>query len=153
MTRKIVFACDHVVVPYYEEIIRYIKAAGSDIEVEYLGPKSNDAVDYPDYAAKVATAVSKGEAVFGVLVCGSGIGMSIVANKYPGIRAGLCHDHLTAKLTREHNDANILCAGVFTSAMMEIEDMIHTFINTPFTNEASHNQRIDKIKVIEQQQK
>lgn len=149
MSRKVVFACDHAATHCHKEILAFITAAGPNIEAVYVGPTTADAVDYPDYALKVTDAVTKGEAELGVLVCGTGIGMSMAANKVPGIRAALCHDHLTASLTRQHNNANVLCIGERVVGMEVIRDMIATFVNTPFSDAERHQNRIDKITAIE----
>jgi len=110
-----------------------------------LGPNSDDRVDYPDFAKKCAHAVMADPGSFGVLICGTGIGISISANKVPGIRAALCHDHYTAKYTRLHNDANILCFGERVVGKGVIEDMIETFANTQFEG-GRHATRVSKIE-------
>ena len=114
-------------------------------EVIDLGPNSDDRVDYPDFAKKCAHAVLANPGSFGVLICGTGIGISISANKIPGIRAALCHDHYTAKYTRLHNDANILCFGERVVGKGVIEDMIETFANTQFEG-GRHATRVSKIE-------
>lgn len=149
MVRKVAFACDHAAVLKRQEIIDMIKEADSTIEVEYMGPTENVSVDYPDYAEKVALAVASGAAECGVLVCGTGIGMSIAANKVKGIRAALCHDHLTAQLTRVHNDANIVCIGERVCGMELIRDILITFLTTPFSQGDRHKTRIAKVAAIE----
>jgi ribose 5-phosphate isomerase B len=109
-----------------------------------VGPYDTESVDYPDYAVKVAGAVLGGEADAGILICGTGIGMCMTANRFKGIRAALCHDHFTASATRRHNDANILCLGgrlIGPDLAMEIVD---TFIDTPFEG-GRHERRINKI--------
>jgi ribose 5-phosphate isomerase B len=114
-------------------------------EIIDLGPHSSDRVDYPDFAKKCANAVVEDEGSFGILICGTGIGISISANKVPGIRAALCHDHYTAKLTRQHNDANILCFGERVVGKGVIEEMIEAFANTAFEG-GRHAGRVDKIE-------
>jgi ribose 5-phosphate isomerase B len=114
-------------------------------EIIDLGPHSSDRVDYPDFAKKCANAVIEDEGSFGILICGTGIGISISANKVPGIRAALCHDHYTAKLTRQHNDANILCFGERVVGKGVIEEMIEAFANTAFEG-GRHAGRVDKIE-------
>jgi ribose 5-phosphate isomerase B len=110
-----------------------------------LGPHSADRVDYPDYAKKCASAVLEDEGSFGILICGTGIGISISANKIAGIRAALCHDSYTAKLTRQHNDANILCFGERVVGKGVVEDMLEAFASTDFEG-GRHAQRVAKIE-------
>jgi len=114
-------------------------------EIIDLGPDSADRVDYPDFAKKCADAVIAEEGSFGILICGTGIGISISANKVAGIRAALCHDTYTATLTRQHNDANILCFGERVVGKGVIEDMIKAFINTEFEG-GRHAGRVAKIE-------
>jgi len=114
-------------------------------EIVDLGPDSADRVDYPDFAKKCADAVIAEEGSFGILICGTGIGISISANKVAGIRAALCHDTYTATLTRQHNDANILCFGERVVGKGVIEDMIKAFINTEFEG-GRHAGRVAKIE-------
>lgn len=102
-------ASDHGGLQLKNVIVKFLQSRG--IAVEDLGVHTEDSVDYPDLAAAVAQAVSQGRADAGILICGTGIGMSIAANKYPGIRAALVHDEFTAQMAREHNDANILVMG------------------------------------------
>jgi len=125
----------------------YVKEVVTDLghEIIDLGPDSADRVDYPDYAKKCAQAVLEDKGSFGILICGTGIGISISANKVPGIRAALCHDHYTAKLTRLHNDANILCFGERVVGKGVIADMIEAFANTEFEG-GRHAERVAKIE-------
>lgn len=145
MPRKIALGCDHSTYEVREELKRFIEEIGSEFEVVYLGPQNANAVDYPDYAAKLCEAILNKTCELGVLICGTGIGMSLAANKFTGIRAAVCHDHLTAALAREHNDANVLCAGYRIVGMEVMRDMIHTFLTTPFSNDERHARRIGKI--------
>ena len=114
-------------------------------EIIDLGPDSADRVDYPVFAKKCAEAVIADKGIFGILICGTGIGISIAANKVPGIRAALCHDTYTAKLTRQHNDANILCFGERVVGKGVIEDMLEAFIKTEFEG-GRHAGRVAKIE-------
>jgi len=116
------------------------------IEVEDLGTYSKESVDYPDFAHKVANAISKDKNAKGILICGSGIGMSLAANKHKGIRAALCHDHYTAKMARLHNDANILCFGARIVGLGEIESILEAWLNTEFEG-GRHQRRVDKIDI------
>ena len=141
--KKFYIATDHAgyaVKAYIKEVVINLGH-----EIIDLGPDSADRVDYPDYAKKCAEAVLADEGSFGILVCGTGIGISISANKIQGIRAALCHDHYTAKLTRQHNDANILCFGERVVGKGVIEDMIEVFANTEFEG-GRHAGRVAKIE-------
>nr|AEW46848.1 ribose 5-phosphate isomerase B [Leishmania donovani] len=152
MPKRVALGCDHAVYAAHQEIIGMINACSAVSKVMYMGPSSDSSVDYPDYAAQVCEAILKGEADTGILVCGTGIGMSIAANKFRGIRAALCYDHVTARLSRQHNNAHILCIGVRTSGPEIIRDIIETFLTTEPLEEGRHGSRLDKITVIEEQQ-
>lgn len=143
MAKKIYIATDHAgyaVKAYVKDIVTNLGH-----EIVDLGPDSADRVDYPDFAKKCTEAVISDAGSFGILICGTGIGMSIAANKVSGIRAALCHDHYTAKLTRQHNDANILCFGERVVGKGVIEDMVEAFLNTEFEG-GRHATRIGKIE-------
>ncbi len=113
-----------------------------------MGTDSSCSVDYPDYAEAVAKAISEGLYERGILICGTGIGMSIVANKFKNIRAALCNDIFTAKMSRLHNNANILCIGARVIGIGLAEEIVKIWITTPFEGER-HSRRIDKINLIE----
>jgi len=119
--------------------------------VEYtdFGTNSSASVDYPDFAAKVADAVSSGEAQLGILICGTGIGMSISANKFPGVRAALVHDEFTAQMAREHNNANILVMGGRVLTPEQGKKLVEIWLDTKFEG-GRHQKRLDKISAIEQ---
>ncbi len=117
-------------------------------EVEDLGTYTDEAVDYPDVAARVARKVSRGEVERGILVCGTGLGMCIAANKFPGVRAAPCHDDLTAEMSRRHNDSNILCLSADLLGERLIDRMIELWLATPFEG-GRHARRIAKITDIE----
>ena len=108
------------------------------------GPGVCEAVDYPDVAAVVASAVSRGEVDRGILICGTGIGMAIAANKFPGVRAAPCHDDLTAEMSRRHNDLNVLCLSADLLGERLINRMIELWLTTPFEG-GRHARRIEKI--------
>jgi ribose 5-phosphate isomerase B len=110
-----------------------------------LGTNSSDSVDYPDFAEAVAKAVSDGTAQSGLLICGSGIGMSIGANRHPGIRAALCHDEETARLAREHNDANILVLGARLTGKKLASKCVDVFFSTEFDGGERHARRVSKL--------
>jgi len=143
---KFYVATDHAGFNYKAQIIEYLKS--KEIEVVDLGPYSNDRVDYPDFAKKCAQAVRDDKGSFGILVCGTGIGISIAANKVQGIRAALCHDAYTAKMSRAHNNAQILCFGERVVGLGVVFDMIDAFISTDFEG-GRHSNRVDKISLID----
>jgi ribose 5-phosphate isomerase B len=121
-------------------------------EVVDLGPASADSVDYPDFAFAVAQAVSHGQVDRGILICGTGIGMCIAANKVPGVRAAPCHDSITAEMSRRHNNANILCLSADLLGDQLIERMLKIWLETEFEG-GRHARRVDKITGFEAEQK
>lgn len=145
---KIAIACDHAAPLLKAKVAEHLTSQG--YEVDDYGTDSADAVDYPDYALKVALAVSEKRADLGILICGTGIGMSIAANKVKGIRCALCSDTFSAHATREHNDANILAFGERVVGGGLALDIVDAFVKTPFSKAARHQARIDKITAIEE---
>ena len=143
---KIAIGSDHGGVDLKEEIINFLKSENYD--VKDFGTNSKASCDYPDYALKVAEAIVAKEFEFGILVCGTGIGISIAANKVPGIRAALCSDTFSAHATREHNNANILALGARVVGPGLALDIVKTFLNAKFEGDR-HQARIDKITAIE----
>jgi ribose 5-phosphate isomerase B len=146
--KKVLIASDHAGLPGKEIITKTLDEMG--VEYDDLGTTSLDSVDYPDYAEMVARGVARGEADRGILVCGSGIGMEIAANKVPGVRAALAWNEETAKLARQHNDANIVAVGARTTAPETIDKIIRAFLTTDFDG-GRHARRIEKISRLEQQ--
>lgn len=144
---KLAIGCDHGGFELKEEVLKFIRTV-ANIEVSDLGCSGRDSVDYPDFGAKVAEAVSNGSVDRGVLICGTGIGMSMVANRYPKVRAALCHDHFTAQMSREHNDANILVMGERVLGKGVALEIVKTWLDTPFAG-GRHQNRLDKIQTIE----
>ena len=140
---KFYIATDHAGYALKEFTKNYVQELGH--EIIDLGPDSADRVDYPDYAKKCANKVIEDKGSFGILICGTGIGISIAANKVAGIRAALCHDAYTASATRAHNDANILCFGERVVGKGVIESMIDAFCTTEFEG-GRHAGRVDKIE-------
>jgi ribose 5-phosphate isomerase B len=132
---------DHAGVKYKKDIVAYLVKKG--IDVVDLGAETEDSVDYPDYAKKVSLEVLKDPHNLGILICGTGIGMSMAANKFKGIRAALIYDVETALLAKKHNNANVLCLGARKTEINVALDMIHTFLETEF--ELRHQKRIDKL--------
>jgi len=140
---KFYIATDHAGYALKEFTKNYVRELGH--EIIDLGPDSADRVDYPDFAKKCAEAVVADEGSFGILICGTGIGISMAANKITGIRAGLCHDAFTAHATRAHNDANILCFGERVVGKGVIESMLDAFCSTEFEG-GRHAGRVKKIE-------
>ena len=140
----IALGCDHGGFELKQEVIQYLKV--NQIEYKDYGCYDTASVDYPVYARKVAKAILDGEAEKGILICGTGIGISIAANRIKGIRAALCSDCFSAQATREHNDANILCmGGRVVGAGLAIK-IVDTFLHTEFSNDERHIRRIDLIE-------
>ena len=142
----IAIGSDHAGIELKKEILALLK----DLKIEYkdYGTNTPESVDYPDFGQKVSEAVSTGKIEKGILICGTGIGMSIVANKFSGIRASLCNDLFTAKMSRLHNDANILVLGGRVVGKDLAKEIVRTWITTPFEG-ARHLRRLEKIMVIE----
>ncbi|MDF1736368.1 MAG: ribose 5-phosphate isomerase B [Minwuia sp.] len=139
---RIALASDHAGFELKEALRDELKGLGHD--VLDLGTDSLDSVDYPDFGRKAAEAVAAGEAEAGVIVCGTGIGISIAANRVPGARTALCHDITTARLSREHNDANILALGARVIGTETARDCVRAFLETPFAG-GRHQRRVDKL--------
>ena len=140
----IALGCDHGGFELKQEVIQYLKA--NQIEYKDYGCYDTASVDYPVYARKVAKVILDGEAEKGILICGTGIGISIAANRIKGIRAALCSDCFSAQATREHNDANILCmGGRVVGAGLAIK-IVDTFLHTEFSNDERHIRRMDLIE-------
>lgn len=116
-------------------------------EVIDLGPNSKERVDYPDFAAKVCEAVLSNEGSNGILICGSGIGMSMAANKFDGIRAALCHNEYSARMARQHNDANVICMGERVSGYGMVEAIVHAWDEASFEG-GRHQGRVEKINKL-----
>lgn len=142
----IAIGCDHGGYELKLAVIEHLKSKG--YEVKDFGCSSLDSVDYPDYAYPVAKSVANGEAEKGILICGTGIGMSIAANKVKGIRCALCSDTFSAHATREHNDSNILTLGARVVGLNLALDIIDTWLGAEFTG-GRHSNRIEKITKIE----
>lgn len=145
---KIALACDHAGFALKRTIGEYLKESG--YEVADFGTDSNVSCDYPDYACKAAEAVARGDCERGILVCYTGVGVSIAANKVKGIRCALCGDATSARLTRAHNDANMLALGAGIVGGALALDIVKTFLETPFSGEEKHCRRVAKITAIEE---
>ena len=143
---KIAVGSDHGGFELKKAIIDHLES--KNIEVKDYGTYTEDSCDYPDYGQKVGEAVASKEYELGVLICGTGIGISIAANKVPGVRAALCSDTFSAHATREHNDANILALGARVVGPGLALDIVDTFLNSTFQG-GRHEKRVNKIKEIE----
>jgi ribose 5-phosphate isomerase B len=141
--KSIAIAADHAGFDLKTKLVEELKSAGYAV----LDLGTNDAttsVDYPDFGKALAEAVISGKADAGVVVCGTGIGISIAANRHPGIRAALCHDTTSARLSREHNDANVLALGARVTGEQVAKDCLHIFLSTEFAGDR-HARRVQKL--------
>lgn len=143
---KIALGCDHAAYQLKEQVKAHLLAKG--LEVEDFGTFDETSVDYPDYAFFVGKAVASGECVRGIVLCGTGIGISIAVNKIPGVRAALCHDLFTAKLCRQHNNANVLAMGARVLEPELALQILDVWLQTEFEG-GRHQRRLDKITAIE----
>ncbi len=146
---KVFIGCDHAAVDMKNEIVEYVKGLGFEAHDE--GPFTSDRVDYPEYAKKVALAVKENKGSLGILICGTGIGMSLAANKVKGIRAAAVSEVYSAKLTRQHNDSHIVCMGARVIGVETAKMIVEAFLTTEFEGER-HQRRIDMITEIENEQ-
>ena len=147
---RVALGADHAGFPVKETIRQFLQNAG--YLVDDLGTWSEESVDYPDYGKAVGECVAAHKDVFGIAVCGTGIGISIAANKVYGIRAAVAHDVRTARLAREHNDANVLALGGRVVSGSQAIEMVQTFLNTAFVD-GRHARRVEKITIIEQDER
>lgn len=136
----IAIGCDHGGFAMKQEVMKHLKDRG--FEVKDCGCHDESSCDYPVYAKAVTDAVTAGECELGILICGTGIGMSMAANKVPGIRAALCSDCFSAQATKEHNNANVLCMGARTIGVGLALMITDIFVDTPFSNDERHIRRI-----------
>jgi ribose 5-phosphate isomerase B len=142
MTRRIALASDHAGLPLKQTLKEQLTTQG--FTVIDLGTDSEASVDYPDFGYAMAQTITSGEAETGILVCGTGIGISIAANRFPGIRCALCHDVTTARLAREHNDANVLALGGRLIGSQVAADCVDAFLTTEFGGDR-HARRVGKL--------
>ncbi len=142
---KIAIGCDHAAFEMKAHLVEMLK--GKDIEVLDFGTNGPDSVDYPDFAAKVSESVLSGESERGILICGTGLGMSMAANKFRGIRAALCSEPVSARLSREHNDSNVLCMGARMIGTVMAGEIVSTWLKTPFEG-GRHQGRVEKITAL-----
>jgi ribose 5-phosphate isomerase B len=142
LNKPIAIGSDHAGFDYKEDLISFLEA--KDLPFNDMGTHSKDSVDYPDFAHPVAEAVEKGEASFGILICGSGNGVAITANKHQMVRAAICWGEEIAKLAREHNDANVICIPARFVREGDAEKMVDIFMHTEFEG-GRHQRRVEKI--------
>lgn len=147
---KIAIAADHGGFELKDSMVEYIKSLGN--EVVDLGTNSADSVDYPDYAKKVCEEIQQGNSDLGILICGTGIGMSLAANKFEGIRAACVSDVYSAKMSRNHNNANVLCIGARVIGDEVAKLIIKTFLENEF-EAGRHQRRVGKIMAFEKENK
>ena len=144
---KIAVACDHGALALKNKVIAHLEAQGH--EVVNFGTDTLDSCDYPDYAAPAAKAVASGECEKGIVMCTTGIGVSIVANKVDGVRCALLSDLMSARLTREHNDTNMMAMGAGVIGEMLALEIVDTWVGTDFSHNERHQRRIDKVMALE----
>ena len=144
---KIAMACDHGAVELKNKLKAHLQEKG--MEVVDFGTHTTDSCDYPDYIAPAAQAVASGECERGIVLCTTGIGVSIVANKIKGIRCALLSDTMTARLTREHNDTNMMALGAGVTGPMLAQEIVDMWLATDFSHSERHQRRIDKVMALE----
>ena len=148
MTVRVSLGADHGGFPLKQDLFQWMNAKGYDV-VDHGAHSLDPADDYPDFAEIVARDVASGKAQRGILVCGSGVGACIAANKVPGVRACLCHDTYSARQGVEHDDMNILCVGARVVGFELVKELATAFLSARFTGEERHKRRLDKVKAIE----
>jgi ribose 5-phosphate isomerase B len=149
---RIAIGADHGGYPLNERVIRELEESGNEI-IDFGTHVGSRPDDYPDYALKVARAVQGGEAELGILICGSGVGAAVAANKLLGIRAALCGDTYSAHQSREHDDCNVLCLGARVIGEELALDIVRAFVAARFSGEERHRRRLEKVAVIEKSER
>lgn len=144
---KIAIGSDHAGFSYKDTFVAELGAAGHT--VIDVGSFGSESVDYPDYAAAVGERIASGEAERGILICGSAVGVCVVANKIPGVRAGVCHDTYSAHQCVEHDDVNVLCLGERVVGIELAREIVGRFLDAGFTGEPRHRRRLDKLIAVE----
>ncbi|MGH9344790.1 MAG: ribose 5-phosphate isomerase B [Terriglobia bacterium] len=144
---RIVLGSDHAGFDLKQDLLEFVRGLGH--EILDVGAHSKDPVDYPDYSEAVGLAVKEGRADRGVLICGSGVGASVAANKIPGIRAGLCHDTYSAHQGVEHDDMNVLVMGARVIGDELARELVRAYLGAKFSGEERHRRRLEKVKEIE----
>ena len=145
---KVAIGCDHGALDLKNAVIKHLEKKG--IEVKDFGTYTLDSCDYPDFAAPAAQAVASGECDKGIVLCTTGIGVSITANKVKGIRCALLSDVMSARMTREHNDTNMMAIGAGVVGPMLALEIVDTWLGTRFSHEERHQRRIDKMMALEE---
>lgn len=145
---RIVVGADHAGFELKQIIAGYLRHLGHD--VVDIGTNNDSPVDYPDFAEALAKAISEGQSERGILICGSGVGASVAANKIPGIRAGLCHDTYSARQGVEHDDMNVLVLGARVIGVELARELVNNFLPAKYSDEERHHRRVAKIKALEQ---
>lgn len=148
MGTRIAIGADHAGFPLNERVIAELRAAGHEI-IDLGTHDGSQSDDYPDYAKKVGEAVQQGVADIGILICGSGVGAAVAANKLRGIRAALCSDTYSARQSREHDDCNVLCVGARVVGVELALELVRAFVATRFSGEERHQRRLRKIAEME----
>lgn len=143
----IAIGSDHAGYPLKDQIKQFLQGEGFQVK-DFGAENKVDSVDYPDFAQTVADSIASNESDRGILMCGSGVGISIAANKVPGIRCALCHNVLIARLSREHNNSNVLALGTWFTPFEHAREIINVWLNTEYTA-GRHQRRLDKIKELE----
>jgi len=149
MAIRVAIGTDHGGFPLKKAIADFVKELGFD--VLDLGTNSEEACDYPDFAEAVGKAIIKGDAELGIVLCGSGVGASVAANKIAGIRAGVCHDTFSAHQCREDDDINILCMGARVIGISLAKEITKTFLEAKFSGAERHRRRLEKVAKIEKE--
>jgi ribose 5-phosphate isomerase B len=149
MKGRIAIGCDHAGFPLKGAILRFLKDLGR--HVTDFGTFSEESVDYPDYVRPVCEALMRGECSEGILLCGSGVGAVMTANKFPGIRAALCHDTYSGHQCREHDDCNVLCMGPRVIGESLALEILRAWINAEFSAGERHVRRLEKVEAIERE--
>ena len=147
MVKRVALAADHAGLELKEKIAGYLETKG--FEVMDLGTHDDEPVDYPDFARAIGKVLQEEKAERGILICGSGVGACVAANKMTTIRAGLCHDTYSAHQGVEHDDINVLCLGARVIGEELAKELVTAFLSANFTGEERHRRRLDKIKVME----
>lgn len=145
---KIAIAADHAGYPLNERVIAELRDAGHEL-IDFGTHDGSIPDDYPDYARKIGEAIQKGDSEIGILICGSGVGASVAANKLRGIRAALCGDTYSGHQSREHDDCNVLCLGARVTGVELALDIVRAFVAARFTGEERHKRRVAKITELE----
>lgn len=149
---RIAIGADHAGYPLNERVIEELRAAGHEL-IDFGTHVGSRPDDYPDYALKVGQTIQHGEAEIGIIICGSGVGASVAANKLRGIRAALCGDTYSAHQSREHDDCNVLCLGTRVTGEELAMDIVRAFIAARFSGEERHRRRLEKVAEIEKTQR